>query len=84
MTTDSSGPSTEGLPPKIGFTDRGGKSVQDFSYVGIRPAVRSSLDLLPRRQRVRLAGATGFQMSLSLLDLLSLNLLLRWARSQRR
>lgn len=75
MTSDSTGPSTEGLPPKIGFTDRGGKSVQDFFYVGIRPAVRSSLDLLPRRQRVRLAGATGFQMSLSLLDLLGVALI---------
>ena len=55
--------------------DRGGKSVQDFSYVGIRPAVRASIDLLPPRQRRRLALATGLQMSLSLLDLLGVALI---------
>ncbi len=75
MTSESNDPVGELQPPKVGFADRGGKSVQDFSYVGIRPAVRSSLSLLPRPQRVRLAGATGFQMSLSLLDLLGVALI---------
>ncbi len=75
MTSESNDPVGELQPPKVGFADRGGKSVQDFSYVGIRPAVRSSLNLLPRPQRVRLAGATGFQMSLSFLDLLGVALI---------
>lgn len=43
--------------------------------MGITPAVRSSLDLLPRRQRWRLGLATGLQMSLSLLDLLGVALI---------
>ena len=55
--------------------DRGGKSVQDFTYVGIRPAVESSLALLQPRQRRRLGITTGLQMSLSLLDLLGVALI---------
>jgi len=55
--------------------DLGGKSVQDFSYIGIAPALRASLGLLPKRQRIRLGAATGLQMSLSLLDLLGVALI---------
>lgn len=64
-------------PPESGesLVDRGGKSVQDFSYVGIRPAVRSSLALLQPSQRRRLGVTTGLQMSLSLLDLLGVALI---------
>ena len=75
MASESSNPSGQFALPKVGFVDRGGKSVQDFSYVGIRPAVRSSLNLLARPQRVRLVGATVLQMSLSLLDLLGVALI---------
>ena len=75
MTSETGDLSAEAQTSKVGFADRGGKSVQDFSYVGIRPAVKSSLNLLPRPQRIRLAGATGFQMSLSFLDLLGVALI---------
>jgi len=75
VTSESGDLSGDAQTSKVGFADRGGKSVQDFSYVGIRPAVKSSLNLLPRPQRNRLAGATGFQMSLSLLDLLGVALI---------
>ena len=75
MTAPDSSSLDGAAPSKAGFRDRGGKSVQDFSYVGISPAIRSSLNLLPRRQRVRLGLATGLQMSLSLLDLLGVALI---------
>ena len=43
--------------------------------MGIRPAISSSLKLLPKRQRRRLGLATLLQMSLSLLDLLGVALI---------
>lgn len=55
--------------------DRGGKSVQDFNSEGIWRAVRSSLALLPGRDRRKLLLATGVQVSLSLLDLLGIALI---------
>ena len=75
MTDPEITPHDGAAPSKVGFQDRGGKSVQDFSYVGITPAVRASLGLLPHKQRVRLGLATGLQMSLSLLDLLGVALI---------
>ena len=57
------------------MSDRGGKSVQDFSSEGIRRAVRNSLDLLPPRDRRRLLLASGIQIALSLLDLLGIALI---------
>ena len=55
--------------------DRGGKSVQDFNSEGFVKAVRSSLALLPDRDRRKLLLATGVQISLSLLDLLGIALI---------
>jgi ATP-binding cassette subfamily C protein len=55
--------------------DRGGKSVQDFQSDGVTAAIRRSLDLLPKRQRRRLALAAGIQISLNLLDLLGIALI---------
>ncbi len=75
MTGPEITPHDGAAPSKVGFQDRGGKSVQDFSYVGITPAVRASLGLLPHKQRVRLGLATGLQMSLGLLDLLGVALI---------
>ena len=59
----------------IAATDRGGKSVQDFNSEGVLKAVRSSLALLPDRDRRKLLLATGVQISLSLLDLLGIALI---------
>lgn len=54
------------------WTDRGGKSVQDFESEGILSAVRRSLKLLaPGRRRLFLL-ASAVQVSLGLLDLLGI------------
>lgn len=70
-------PGSESTDSKLAadFVDRGGKSVQDFSYIGIRPALRDSLALLPKRQRTKLFIAAGFQVALNLLDLLGVALI---------
>ena len=75
MTSPSGADSPAEDSSKVGFVDRGGKSVQDFNYVGIRPALASSLALLPERQRRKLGLATALQMSLSLLDLIGVALI---------
>ena len=75
MTSPSGADSLAEDSPKVGFVDRGGKSVQDFQYVGIRPALASSLALLPERQRWKLGLATLLQMALSLLDLIGVALI---------
>jgi len=56
-------------------TDRGGKSVQDFTSEGIRNAVRRSLALLPRSQKRRLLLAAAVQVSLNVLDLIGIALI---------
>lgn len=56
-------------------SDRGGKSVQDFTSEGVRPAVRRSLALLPARQRRRLLLAAAIQVLLNVLDLIGIALI---------
>jgi ABC-type multidrug transport system fused ATPase/permease subunit len=66
-------PSVDDAPEE--FSDRGGKSVQDFQSEGVRAAVRRSIALLAPRQRRRLVLAAGVQVSLNLLDLLGIALI---------
>ena len=55
--------------------ERDGKSVQDFVYTGIKPAVRNSLSLLAAGRRRKLLIIAGIQISLALLDLIGITLL---------
>ena len=63
------------ITTRTAFTDRGGKSVQDFGSDGLKAAVTRSLGLLSKKQRTRLLLIASIQISLGLLDLLGITLL---------
>jgi len=64
----------EGHVTASDFTDRGGKSVQDFTSEGIWSAIKKSMALLPQGRRRLFVLAAGVQVSLGLLDLLGIAL----------